>query len=150
MGQTYTTILLHIIFSTKNRRPTVTPDIRERLHAYMSAVINNDFGYTLRINGPADHVHMLVDARASGSVSDMMRNVKAGSSSWVHETFPSMPAFAWQSGYGAFSMGASQKSRVIEYIDGQEEHHRVKTFQEEFVDVLNRYEIEYDPRYIWD
>ena len=111
MAQTLSQILVHMIFSTKGRRRTITPDLKPRLCAYMTTIVNEEFGYLLRIDGTEDHVHMLVDMKPVTAAATMLRVVKSNSSSWVHETFPQHGAFAWQSGYAAFSVSASQKKQ---------------------------------------
>lgn len=150
MAQTVSRLLTHTIFSTKGRRRLVTTALKDRLYAYMTQIVNDEFGYVLRINGTEDHVHLLVDLKTTTMPATMLRVVKSHSSKWVHETFPTMRTFAWQSGYGIFSVSQSQRDPVIEYIKGQEAHHRTKSFQEEFLEFLERYNIDYDERYIWD
>lgn len=115
----------------------------------MGGIIRELDGTAVIINGPADHVHMLVALPPTIGVSDAMRVVKTNSSRWIHETFPAMAAFAWQRGYGAFSVSQSNVPSVMGYIEGQEEHHRTVTFQEEFVAFLRRHGVAYDERYIW-
>lgn len=150
MAQTYSNLLLHIIFSTKHRQPLINTDLKPRLYAYLTRVINEDFGRVLAINGTNDHVHILIDARTTTAPADMLRVIKSNSSGWVHKTFPEVHDFGWQDGYGIFTVSSSNKERVQVYIRNQEEHHRVRTFMEEFVDFLERHEIEYDPTTIWD
>jgi putative transposase len=150
VGHTYTNILLHLIFSTKDRRPALDPDLRAKLVPYVAGILDNIGGACLAMNGVADHMHMLISSPATLSVSDLLRDIKANSSRWVHETFPSQSEFAWQTGYGAFSVSLSSVAAVKQYIAGQEEHHRTVSFQEEFLAFLERHGIEYDPRYIWE
>jgi REP element-mobilizing transposase RayT len=138
-----------VIFSTKDRLPVITPEIKLRLHAYMGGIVRSLDGIALAIDGPADHVHMLAKTPATLAMADFVRDVKANSSQWVHEAFPRV-AFAWQTGYGAFSVSCSNVEAVKEYIAGQEEHHKAVSFQEEFVTFLRRHGVEYDERYIWE
>jgi putative transposase len=149
MAHTFTNLLTHVIFSTKDRLPLVTPGIKTRLHAYMGGIVRSIDGIALAIDGPADHVHLLIKTPATVAMADVVRVVKANSSRWVHETFPSA-AFAWQTGYGAFSVSCSNVEAVTEYIGGQEDHHQTVSFQEEFVAFLRRHGIEYDERFIWE
>ncbi len=149
MGHTYTNILLHLIFSTKDRQPTLAPDLRARLMPYTSAVVANLGGTCLCMNGPSDHVHMLVSAPATVAVADLLRTIKTNTSRWIHDEFPKQSDFAWQTGYGVFSVSLSSADNVKQYIAGQEEHHRQVSFQGEFVAFLKRYGISYDERYLW-
>jgi putative transposase len=149
MGQTYTSLLTHCIFSTKDREPSLVPQIAPEVFAYMGGIIKAFGGVPLLINGVADHVHMLVSLPAAIAVAEAMRLVKANSSKWVHERWSEHRGFAWQNGYGAFSVSRSNQEAVLKYIAGQEEHHRTVTFQEEFVAFLKRHGIEFDERYVW-
>jgi REP element-mobilizing transposase RayT len=124
--------------------------MRSRLFEYLSGAVRGEGGTALAVNGVADHLHLLAGLRQDKAVSAVVGAIKANSSGWIHRTFPGYAAFAWQVGYGAFSVSASQKGKVRRYIDDQEEHHRVRTFQEEFLAFLKAHEIEYDPRYVWE
>jgi REP element-mobilizing transposase RayT len=146
----YTSLLYHIVFSTKNREPSLEPGMRPRLFEYMGGAVRGEGGIALAINGVADHVHLLARLRQDKAVSAVIGAIKANSSGWIHRTFPTYANFAWQTGYGAFTVSASQRGNVCHYIDNQEEHHRLRTFQEEFLAFLKAHEIEYDERYIWE
>ena len=150
MPGTYAKILLHIAFSTKGRSRLITPDLQERLHPYMGGIVREEKGVLHEIGGTGNHVHLLVGWRTDESVAALVRRVKSGSSLWVHQTFPMMRAFAWQEGYGVFSVSESQAPRVQRYIPNQAEHHRVKTFEQEFIALLEKHKIEYEERYLWD
>ncbi len=150
MAHTYVQLLTHIVFSTKNREPFLTPELRERLFPYMGGIFRGLDSSALLINGVSDHVHILALLPAKRALSDIMRDVKANSSGWVHEQFPRLKKFAWQTGYGAFSVSKSNLEVVREYIANQEKHHKRKTFQEEFIGLLKKHGIEYDERFIWD
>lgn len=150
MAQTFTHLLTHIVFSTKDRRPLLDADLKARLFPYLGGIIRAHDGKALIINGPADHVHILASLAAKHSLSDLMRELKADSSGWVHQNFQNQKMFAWQIGYGAFSVSHSSLVEVEKYIANQEEHHRKISFQEEFVTFLKRHEIEYDERYLWE
>jgi len=134
MSSTHLSLHCHVVFGTKHQRPLILPDWRPRFHTY--------------IGGVADHVHLLIGLRATHALADVMRDVKRVSSLWVHETFGDKQ-FEWQDGYGAFSVSASVLEKVKHYIANQEEHHRKKTFQEEYVEMLKASSVEYDERYLW-
>ncbi|MDB5321195.1 MAG: transposase IS200-family protein [Phycisphaerales bacterium] len=150
MGQTFTNLLVHCIFSTKGRAPTIHPDIAPKLFAYMGGIVRSIDGVALLINGVADHVHLLLSLPATLCASDAMRIVKANSSKWLHEEWPEHQDFAWQNGYGAFSVSRSSVEAVSAYIANQEVHHRRMTFQEELLAILKKHGIDYDERYIWE
>ena len=148
MPQSFACVHVHIVFSTKGRLPTIGVEIRERLYAYIGGIIRNQNGALLAAGGTADHIHLLVQLGKQVSIADMIRDIKANSSRWVHEEFSS--DFAWQTGYGAFAVSFSNIEAVKKYIDHQEEHHRKRTYQEEFLELLKRHHIEFDERYLWD
>ena len=148
MPSTHLSLHYHLIFSTKDREPIIVAGWRERLHAYLGGVARNVEGVPEAIGGVADHVHLLIGLRATARLADVVRDLKAVSSRWVHDEIGER-AFAWQEGYGAFTVSASQRGAVREYIAGQEEHHRIRTFQEEYVELLQRSGVEYDERYLW-
>ncbi len=150
MPGTYSQILLHIVFSTKHRTPWITPDVAERLYPYMGGIVRSEKGVLYDIGGIEDHVHMYLRWRPDTTVSDLMRDVKANSSKWIHDTFPSLGAFAWQEGYGAFSVSKSQEDAVKAYIAGQHEHHKKEDFKSEFLRMLRLHEIEFEERYVFD
>jgi REP element-mobilizing transposase RayT len=149
MAQTFTNLLTHIIFSSKDRTPSIGQEFRADLHAYMGGIIRNLAGQALLVNGTADHVHLLVWLPPIVAIAEALRVLKSNSSKWIHETFPAQNAFAWQAGYGAFSVSQSNVAAVLKYIRDQERHHRRKSFQEEFLAFLKRNNIAYDERYIW-
>jgi putative transposase len=149
MSHTYTYLASHLIFSTKDRLPMLTAEIRPRLWAYMSGVINNIGGKALAINGMPDHAHLLVLLPPSVATAEAVRTLKANSSKWLNDQDPTRRKFAWQSGYAAFSVSRSAIDDVERYIETQEEHHKKLTYQEELIVLLRRHNIEYDERYIW-
>ena len=149
MSRTFTNLLTHLIFSTKNREPMIIPEIEPELHRYLGGLTRDLKGKAYGINGTLDHVHMLVSLPPVISISDALRYLKANSSGWVHDKWPRI-SFAWQLGYGAFSVSKSSVPEVLRYIARQKEHHRKVTFKEEFLEFLIKYGIEYDERYIWD
>ena len=148
MAHTAANLVIHVIFSTKGRRPFISPEIRHDLHAYLGGIVRELGGTALIIDGTADHVHMLMRIRPSQAVAEVMRVVKANSSRWVH--YKGRAGFAWQTGYGSFSVSESNVPAVSGYIANQEEHHRKRSFQEEFVAFLKKNKVPYDERYIWD
>lgn len=148
MPQSLANLLVHIIFSTKNREPLVTPDLMPRLHAFLGGIVRTEGSEALGIGGTEDHVHLLVRHPPRIAVSDLVRVIKSVSSRWVHEEL--RLRFGWQSGYGAFSVSQSSTDDVLAYIANQAEHHRKLTFQEEFRAFLTRHNLEFDERYLWD
>ena len=149
MGHTYASVLVHCVFSTKNRLPVIEPDWGPRLHAYLGGIARENGARALAVGGVADHVHLLLSLPPVLPVAKALQLVKGGSSLWVHQTFPQVKDFARQEGYGAFSIGVSQVEATIAYIVNQEKHHRRKTFQDEFRAFLKKHGIEYDERYVW-
>jgi len=150
MPGTYTQLLYHIVFSTKHRAPWIKPEISTRLYPYIGGIIRAERGTLYDIGGVEDHVHLYLRWRADGSLSDLMRTVKARSSKWVHDTFPDLTDFAWQEGYSAFSVSKSQEEAVKHYIATQREHHAHESFQTELLRFLKAHGIEFDEKYIFD
>jgi len=150
MPSTCCKLLYHIVFSTKRREPMITPALREELYLYIAGIVRGQNGLLLEIGGMADHLHIVVQFGPDVSVSAIVRLVKANSSKWTNERPGQAGRFAWQRGYGAFTVSLSQINAVRRYVRGQEEHHRQRTFQEEFVSFLRRHGIEYDERYLWE
>lgn len=149
MPSSYTNLLYHIIFSTHERRPWLIPAFADRVHAFLGGLIRGQGGIALEINGMPDHLHIVAKLRPDRSMSDAMRDLKADSSKWIHRTFPELKDFAWQGGYGAFTVSPSQLEDVRRYVRDQKVHHRKMTFQEEFLLFLKQHGVEYDERYIW-
>ncbi|MBI3795903.1 MAG: IS200/IS605 family transposase [Deltaproteobacteria bacterium] len=149
MAHTFTNLLTHVIFSTKDRTPSIDAELKPQLFAYMGGIVREYNGTALMVNGTPDHVHLLLRLPPSVPIAEAMRVLKTNSSRWVHEKWSSRSAFGWQTGYGAFSVSQSNASAVLRYIGNQEEHHQKVSFQEEFIAYLQRHGIEYDERYIW-
>ena len=145
----YISSYFHCVFSTKERRPFITPALRERLWPFLGGIARQNKMKAIEIGGVEDHVHILLSLPSTMAVSKALQLIKGGSSKWVHETFPEQRVFAWQEEYGAFSVSVSQLDKTIAYIKGQAEHHRKMTFQEEFLALLKKHRIEYDERYLW-
>jgi len=150
MANTYTSLHYHIIFSTKNRERWIGPEIEERVWAYLGGILKDNKMKPIQIGGIEDHVHVLCGAPATLAPSKISQLIKGGSSAWIHDAFPQLKSFGWQDGYGAFTVSKSSLPDVAVYIQGQREHHRTKTFQEEYVAFLKKHEIEYEERYLWD
>jgi len=148
MANTYTALYYHIVFSTKDREPWLAREIRPRIWAYIGGIARENGMIAIEVGGIADHVHVLISAPATKTVSDAVKQIKGASSRWLKETFPNMSAFAWQDGYGAFSEGKVNIDGIRQYIRTQEEHHRTKTFAEEYRGFLERNGIEFDERYL--
>ena len=150
MSQSLSWILVHIIFSTKDRFPfLVDIELRKRVHAYLARVFCEHESPALEIGGVSDHVHILCLLSRSYSVSEIIRKAKSNSSSWVKAQGIKYHKFSWQAGYGAFSIDQSHAASVKKYIQYQEEHHRIRTFQEEYLGILEQYQVAYDERYLW-
>jgi REP element-mobilizing transposase RayT len=149
MAHSYTNILIHFIFSTKNREKIISEELQERLWPYMGGIARENNMKTLAIGGVEDHVHLLISLPPTLSFAKAIQLIKGGSSKWVHDTFPKHKYFKWQEGYGAFSVSASHIENTVAYIKRQKEHHKIKTFQDEYIAFLKKHEIEYDERYIW-
>jgi REP element-mobilizing transposase RayT len=149
MPHTYVSGLVHCVFSTKNREDTIVPGIRERLWAFMGGICRRNKMKALAIGGTSNHVHVLISLPATLSLAKAVQLIKGASSKWVHETSPNQRNFAWQEGYGAFSVSISHVQATIEYVESQEAHHRRKTFEAEFLAFLKKHSIGYDLRYVW-
>lgn len=148
MPSTHVSLHYHLIFSTKERYPLIAPEWRGRLHAFLGGEVRTLKGHPTEIGGMADHVHLLIGLRATHCLADVMRDVKAGSSKWVHDEI-GLAAFNWQEGYGAFTVGPTQIDSVRRYIQNQEIHHQHTSFQQEYLEFLKLGGVEYDERYLW-
>ncbi len=150
MPGTYTKLLYHVVYSTKQRAQLIAADYQSRLYEYMGGIIRAEKGVALAIGGTLDHVHVLLRWRPDECLSTLMRNLKSNSSRWVHDVIPMMKSFHWQEGYAAFTVSESQLEAVAAYIRNQEKHHQRRTFQEELVELLRAHGVDYDPKYIGD
>lgn len=150
MSHRFTSLLTHLIFSTKDHVPYLDSELSPECRAYIGGIIGNMGGRRLRIGGTADHVHIFFDMPATLTLSDCVRTIKSNSSKWVHEKWPRRRNFEWQQGYSGFSVGRSGIDGLIQYIDGQAEHHRRESFQDEVRRFLDEYGMQYDERYIWE
>src|SRR5437868_3437799 len=134
----------HCVFSTKERRPLITPGLQERLWPYLGGIAREHKMTAVEIGGVADHVHMLLSLPSSMPIAKALQLIKGGSSKWVHDTFPEHRLFGWQVKYGSFSVSVSQLDKIIEYIRNQAEHHKKVSFKEEFIALLRKHRIQYD------
>ncbi|MDQ0291873.1 IS200/IS605 family transposase [Oligosphaera ethanolica] len=150
MPQSLSNILLHLIFSTKDRQPWLVNDLRCKAHALLAGTVRQRDCEAYRVGGTEDHVHMAILLARTIAVADLVQDIKISSSRWLKRQDPSLKVFAWQNGYGIFSIGVSQKEVLQHYIDGQMEHHRTHTFQDEYRAFLRKHGIKYDEKYVWD
>lgn len=150
MAHTYSNILIHALFSTKNRYLWLRAESRSELFPYLGGTVNKLGGQSIIVNGVEDHVHMLFMQAPKVATANMMEKVKASSSGWLKRRWPELGKFAWQAGYAAFSVSKSNGEEVKRYIAAQEQHHSKMTFQEEVVAFLKKHGIDYDPRYVFD
>lgn len=150
MPQSLARLHVHLIFSTKNREPWITDKIRDALHAYIGTVLAERECVPAFINSVGDHIHILFILSRKTAVSNVVEDIKKHSSRWIKTQADGSASFAWQHGYGAFSVSESKVDDVRRYVANQRDHHRVKTFQEEYRTVLERHGISFDERYVWD
>ena len=148
MGHTYTALHYHIIFATKDRVPSITPELQTRLYEYIGGIVRGENGNLIAIGGTPDHIHLLAAFQPATCVADMLRRIKANSSKRVHEHLQGTQAFAWQSGYAAFTVSQSNLGDIEAYILNQQTHHASLSFEDEFLAFLQRHGIPYDERYV--
>ena len=149
MAHTHTVLLYHIVFSTKGRNAWLSPEAREALFPYMGGIIANLGGTPMILNGTSDHVHILCRLRSKPDVAEVVQAVKGSSSAWFNKQ-PGLRCLQWQEGYGAFTVSYSQRERVYRYVENQEEHHRKRSFAEEYESLLIKHGVEYDERFFLD
>lgn len=149
MANTYTQIHIQVVVAVKFRAAVITPQWKERLHQYITGIVQNNTHKMLSINSMPDHLHLFFGFRPTQSLADLMRLVKGGSSEWINKQKLTPSVFRWQEGYGAFSYARSQVNTVVQYIKNQEAHHRKKTFLKEYKGFLRKFEVEYDEQYIF-
>ncbi len=145
----YIKLMYHIVFSTKERRPFLHAPVMPQLCDYIGGIIRTQQGKLLAANGMPDHLHLAVLASQKTTIADFVRAIKSNSSKWVHAEFADLATFGWQDSYAAFSVSASVMPDVVGYIEQQPAHHQKLSFQDEFIKLLEKHGIEYDPRYIW-
>ena len=150
MPQSLSLVIIHVIFSTKDRHPFLDTGTRPKLHAYLATVARNIDCEAYRVGGVADHVHLAIRLSRTVTIAGLVQDLKTASSKWVKTQSPELAAFAWQRGYGCFSVGPADVDALRAYIDEQENHHRTRTFQDEFRMFLKKYGVAYDEAYVWD
>lgn len=149
MPHTYSSNLVHCVFSTKNRVRWIKPETQPELWSYMGGIARNHSFLALAVGGAEDHAHALLLLPPVISVSKAMQTLKAASSKWLHDTLPDMAGFAWQEAYGAFSVSISHANETVAYILNQTEHHKRRDFQQEFLAFLKKHNVNYDPAHVW-
>lgn len=149
MTHSYVNLLYHVVFSTKDREPLIVEELQPRLYQYVGGIVRKHGGVPLAVNGMEDHVHLFARLRQDVAVSEIVRDLKASSSGWMHKVFPDLENFAWQRGYGAFTVSASRAGAVRRYVERQKVRHRRQGFKEEFVRFLRANGVEFDGRYLW-
>ncbi len=150
MAQSLSKVLLHIIFSTKNREPWLDSNVRPRMHAYLATICRDAGADFVRVGGVSDHVHIVTTLARTLSQAQLIEGIKKASSKWVKALDARYRGFFWQRGYAAFSVSPSQLDSVLEYVNKQQEHHRTRTFQEEYRELLRKHGVDFDERFVWD
>ncbi|MCW1887773.1 IS200/IS605 family transposase [Luteolibacter flavescens] len=150
MPQSLSRVLVHLVFSTKNREPVLSATLQAELHPYLAGILDRIDCPSLRTGGVEDHVHMLFGLSRTKTIADVVETVKTASSKWLKARDPRLAGFHWQAGYAAFSVSQSDAEKVVDYIAGQAEHHRKRTFQEEYRLLLAKYHVAFDEQYVWD
>ena len=150
MPQSLSLVIVHLVFSTKDREPWIEPAMRPRLHAYMAEVARSLGCEAYRVGGIADHVHLALTLPRTLTQSDLVKELKTSSNHWLARQDDRYAGFAWQRGFGIFSVGRSHLTALVDYIANQEQHHQTKNFQDEFRSLLIRYEVEFDEAFVWD
>ena len=150
MPQSLSRLLPHLVFSTKNREALISPELESELHPYLVGILNNIDCPSLQVGGTSDHVHLFFGLARTRSMAEVVEVVKTSSSKWIKTKGARYGGFHWQAGYGAFSVSQSEVEIVVSYIRNQEKHHRKTSFQEEYRQLLERYQISYNERYVWD
>ena len=149
MANTFASLFYHVVFSTKNLVGFIRPEIEERVWAYVGGTARKHKMTAIQVGGAEDHIHALVMAPPTLAPFEIAKYLKGDSSKWIHEEFPDLRGFSWQDGYGAFTVSKSNVPSVVKYIQDQREHHKTRTFQEEYLEFLGKHGVEYDERYLW-
>jgi REP element-mobilizing transposase RayT len=150
MANTFTQIYIHFVFSVKGRQNLIQKSWKDELHKYICGIVDGKDQKVYAIGGMADHIHLLVSIKPTIAISDLVRYIKANSSKWINEKKFVIDKFQWQEGFGAFSYAQSQLDNVIAYINNQEQHHKEKTFKDEYIELLQKFNIGYDEKYLFD
>ncbi len=149
MANTYTQLYIHVVFAVRNRQSLIHPDWEEKIYKYITGIVTNQGHKLLAINGMPDHLHILIGMKPVQSLSDLIKAIKGDSSKWINQNNFIKAHFSWQEGFGAFSYAKPQLDNVIKYILNQKEHHKKKSFRDEYIGFLKAYDVEYDERYIF-
>ena len=150
MPQSLVKMLVHVVFSTKDRVNLINPEFEDKLFGYINGIVKNNDSRLILANGTTNHVHLLISLGKVTSISTLVGDIKRDSSSWIKKKDSTLDKFYWQSGYGAFSVGQTQVEDVIRYIQNQKKHHQTINFKNEFRGFLSKYDIQYDEKYVWD
>ena len=150
MPQSLSKVILHIVFSTKYREPWLDSHVRPRMHAYLATICRDVGAEVVRVGGVGDHVHIVTTLPRTVSQAELVERIKKVSSKWIKTLDARSRGFFWQRGYGAFSVSPNQIEAVLQYVEAQEEHHRTRTFQEEYRELLRKHGVDFDERYVWD
>lgn len=148
MANTFTQIYLHIVFAVQNRISLINTEWKDELYKYITGIIQNNNHKLIAINGTANHIHIAIGYKSHQLIPDFLQDIKANSSKWIKEKRFVKGKFNWQAGYGAFSFSHSQIDAVVKYINNQEQHHKKKTFKEEYIEMLKKYDVPFDEKYI--
>lgn len=149
MANTYTQIYIQFVFAVKNRQSLIKKNFKDELYKYITGIVKNNQQKLIAINGIEDHIHIFIGLKPNINISDLIRDVKANSARFINEKKLAMGKFEWQDGFGAFSYSHSQIDDVVKYINNQDEHHKKKTFKEEYMELLQKFNVEYDEKYIF-
>ena len=149
MAGTYSNLIFHIVFSTKNREAIIGSNTEVELYQYITGIVQGEKAGLLKINGTNNHVHLIVKMKPTHSIPDIIKRIKANSSKWMNKHRKINRRFSWQSGYGIFSISESQLPQVIKYVADQKKHHKHRSFKEELLQLLDKHRIDYDPKYLW-
>ena len=150
MANTYSQVNIHCVFAVKGRENIISQALQKRLFEYISGILSSKNAYPLAVGGWKDHVHILFELPTDKNISEIVREVKASSTNWINSLGLIKGKFSWQAGYGAFSYAKSQRNNVINYILNQEQHHRVKTFKEEYLEMLQKFEIDFSEQFVFE
>ncbi len=150
MPQSLSKVILHIVFSTKNREKTIPEHVQHMLYAYIAGIAKLNSSYTFKVGGTTDHVHVACTLPRTMTISDLVQEIKQSSSKWIKDKHPVCRTFEWQNGYAVFSVGQRQVDGLVRYINEQKQHHHRRPFKDELRDLLEQYEVDYDDRYLWD
>ncbi len=150
MANTYSQIYIHVVFAVKGRESSISNKFKDELYKYICGIVTNNHQKVYAINGIPDHLHILISIKPNCLLSDLVRDIKANSSKWINQKKIILGKFQWQEGFGSFSVSESQISKVINYIEKQEEHHRIKSFRQEYIDFLKSYKIDFNEEYLFE